>query len=40
MLPTITVIGNLKRIETKFTQSGKQVTSFTVECAEKNAKGE
>lgn len=39
-LPTITVIGNLKRIETKFTQSGKQVTNFTVECAEKNAKGE
>ena len=40
MLPTMTAIGNLKRIETKFTQSGKQVTSFTVECAEKNAKGE
>lgn len=40
MLPTITVIGNLKRIETKFTQSGKQVTKFTVECSEKNAKGE
>jgi len=39
-LPTISVVGNLKRIETKFTQSGKQVTSFTVECAEKNAKGE
>lgn len=39
-LPTISVIGNLKRIETKFTQSGKRVTSFTVECAEKNAKGE
>lgn len=39
-LPTITVIGNLKRIETKFTQSGKQVTSFQIECAEKNAKGE
>ena len=39
-LPTITVIGNLKRIETKFTQSGKQITKFTVECAEKNAKGE
>jgi len=40
MLPTITVIGNLKRIETKFTQSGKQLTKFQIECAEKNAKGE
>ena len=39
-LPTITIIGNLKRIETKFTQSGKQVTKFQIECAEKNAKGE
>jgi len=40
MLPTITVIGNLKRIETKFTQSGKQVTKFQIECAEKNSKGD
>ena len=39
-LPIISVCGNLKRIETKFTQSGKQVTSFQIECAEKNAKGE
>lgn len=39
-LPTITICGNLKRIETKFTQSGKQVTKFQVECAEKNSKGE
>jgi single stranded DNA-binding protein len=39
-LPTITVIGNLKRIETKFTSSGKQVTSFQIECSEKNSKGE
>ena len=34
-LPTITVIGNLKRIETRFLPSGKQVTKFQVECAEK-----
>ena len=40
MLPTITVIGNLNKIETKFTQNGKQVTKFKVECAEKNKKGE
>lgn len=40
MLPTITVIGNLKRIEMKYTQSGKAVTKFQIECAEKNAKGE
>jgi len=40
MLPEITVIGNLKRIETKYIQSGKQVTKFQIECSEKNANGE
>lgn len=40
MLPVITVIGNLKGIELKHTQSGKAVCKFKVECAEKNAKGE
>ena len=39
-LPTITVIGNMKRIEMKHTSSGKAVTKFQIECAEKNAKGE
>jgi len=39
-LPTITVAGNLKRLETRFTISGKQVTKFQIECAEKNSKGE
>jgi single-strand DNA-binding protein len=39
MLPTITVIGNLKRIETKFLDSGKQVTRFQVECADKDKNG-
>lgn len=39
-LPTITVIGNMKRIELKYTPSGKAVCSFKIECAEKNAKGE
>jgi len=38
-LPTITVIGNLKRIETKVTATGKTVTKFQVECADKNKDG-
>ena len=40
MLPTITVIGNLKRIELRYVPSGKAVTKFQIECAEKNSKGE
>jgi len=40
MLPTITVIGNLKRVEYKQLPSGKALTKFQIECAEKNAKGE
>ena len=39
-LPTITVCGNLKRIDSKFIPSGKQVVKFQVECSEKNSKGE
>ena len=39
MLPTITVIGNLKRIETKFLDGGKQVTKFQIECADKDKNG-
>ena len=39
-LPTIQVCGNMKRIELKYTPSGKAVCSFQIECAEKNAKGE
>jgi|FLOH01.1.fsa_nt_gi single stranded DNA-binding protein len=39
-LPTVTVIGNLKGIELKYTQSGKALCKFKVECAEKNTKGE
>lgn len=30
----------MKRIEMKYTQSGKAVTKFQIECAEKNAKGD
>ena len=40
MLPIITVIGNLSKIETRFLPSGKEVTKFQVECSEKNSKGE
>ena len=39
-LPQITIIGNLNKLETRFTTSGKEVTKFQVECSEKNAKGE
>lgn len=39
-LPTITVVGTMKRIEMKHTQSGKAITKFQIECAEKNNKGE
>ena len=40
MLPTITIVGTMKRIEMKHTQSGKAITKFQIECAEKNNKGE
>ena len=40
MLPIITAVGTLNKLETKFTPSGKEVTKFTLECSEKNAKGE
>lgn len=39
-LPTITVIGNLKRLELKYLPSGKALLNFQVECSEKNSKGE
>ncbi len=39
-LPQITAIGTLNKLETKFTPSGKEVTKFTLECSEKNTKGE
>lgn len=40
MLPTITAVGTLNRLETTVTTSGKEVTRFTLECSEKNSKGE
>ena len=39
-LPQITIVGNLNKLETKFTTSGKEVTRFQVECSEKNSKDE
>ena len=39
-LPTITVCGNVQKIETRQTQSGKNVTTVNVSCGDKNAKGE
>ena len=39
-LPVITAVGTLNKLETKFTPSGKEVTKFTLECSEKNAKDE
>ena len=39
-LPMISVTGNMKRIELKYTPSGKAVCKFQIECAEKNSKGD
>ena len=38
-LPTVTIIGTVKFMETKMLQSGKQVTSLTVSCSEKKKDG-
>lgn len=38
-LPIISITGNIKKIETRFTQSGKQVTKFQVECSDKDKDG-
>jgi single-stranded DNA-binding protein len=39
MLPSITVIGNLKKMETKHLPSGKQMTRFQIESGEKDKNG-
>lgn len=39
-LPTITVCGNVQKIETRQTQGGKNVTTVNVSCGDKNSKGE
>ena len=38
-LPTVTIIGTVKFMETKFLQSGKQVTSLMVSCSDKRKDG-
>ncbi len=40
MLPTITIISNVQKIETRQTQSGKSITTVNVSCGDKNSKGE
>jgi single-strand DNA-binding protein len=39
-LPTLTVIGNVQKIETRQTQSGKNITTVNVSCGEKKKDGE
>lgn len=38
-LPTISITGNVKRPELKYTSSGKAVHKFSLECSEKNKDG-
>lgn len=38
-LPTISITGNIKRPELKYTSSGKAVHKFSLECSEKNKDG-
>ena len=39
-LPTVTIFGTINKIETRFAQSGTQITSFQIECSEKNKDGQ
>jgi single stranded DNA-binding protein len=39
-LPQVTIFGTINNIELKYSQSGMAICSFTIECSEKNAKGE
>lgn len=39
-LPTVSLFGTINKIETRFSQSGTQITSFQIECSEKNKDGE
>ena len=38
-LPNISIFGNINKIETRFSQSGTQITSFQIECSEKDKDG-
>ena len=39
-LPQITIVGTIKKTNLTYIPSGKALFKFTVECSEKNAKGE
>lgn len=39
-LPVVSIFGTINKIELKYTQAGKAVCSYQIECSEKNAKGE
>ena len=39
-LPTTTAIGNIQKIETRQTPTGKNVTKISLSCGQKNSKGE
>lgn len=39
-LPIISIFGTINNIELKYSQGGMAICSFTIECSEKNAKGE
>lgn len=39
-LPTVSIFGTINKIETRFSQTGTQITSFQIECSEKNKDGE
>jgi len=39
-LPTVSIFGTINKIELKYTQAGKAICSYQIECSEKNAKGE
>lgn len=39
-LPTVSIFGTINKIELKYTQAGKAICSYQIECSEKNAKDE
>jgi len=39
-LPTVSIFGTISKIELKYTQAGKAICSYQIECSEKNQKNE
>ena len=39
-LPTVSIFGNINKIELKYLPNGKALCSYKIECSEKNSKGE